>query len=59
MIIGEGRDFPASDKQMDLIIKLADQLDSSLEKICEIGEVEDINNLTEGKTVAPVKLLIS
>ena len=57
LIIGEGGDFPASDKQMNLIIKLADQLEFSLEKICEIGEVEDINNLTGGKGGSASKVI--
>ena len=48
-IIQEGGDFPASDKQMKLIIKLADQLGHNLEEICKMSETDDINKLTGGK----------
>ena len=48
-IIQEGGDFPASDKQMKLIIKLADQLGHDLEEICKMSETDDINKLTGGK----------
>ena len=48
-IIEEGGDFPASDKQMNLIIKLADQLGHSIEEICNMAKTDDINKLTGGK----------
>jgi len=56
-IIEEGGDFPASDKQMKLIIKLADQLGHSLEEICNMSETDDINKLTGGKDGTASKLI--
>ena len=49
LIIKEGGDFPASDKQINLIIKLSDQLGYKLEDVCKIVDIDDINNLTGGK----------
>ena len=49
LIIEEGGDFPASEKQINLIIKLSDQLGYKLVDVCEIVDVDDINNLTGGK----------
>ena len=49
LIIKEGGNFPASDKQINLIIKLSDQLGYKLEDVCKIVDIDDINNLTGGK----------
>ena len=49
LIIEEGGDFPASEKQINLIIKLSDQLGYKLVDVCKIVDVDDINNLTGGK----------
>jgi DNA topoisomerase-1 len=48
-VIAEGGDFPASEKQIALVIKLADQLGHSLNDIAKIVNIEDINTLTGGK----------
>ena len=49
LIIKAGGDFPASDKQINLIIKLSDQLGYKLKDVCKIVNIDDINNLTGGK----------
>jgi DNA-binding transcriptional MerR regulator len=48
-IIAEGGDFPASEKQIALVIKLADQLGYSLKEICKMVDIDDIDSLTGGK----------
>jgi len=48
-IIQEGRDFPASDKQINLIIKLADQLGYKITEVCGMVNIDELNNLTGGK----------
>jgi hypothetical protein len=48
-IIAEGGDFPASEKQIALVIKLADQLEYSLKEICKMVDIDDIDSLTGGK----------
>ena len=57
LIIKEGGDFPASEKQMNLIIKLSDQLGYKLEDICKIVSIDDINDLTGGKDGTASKVI--
>jgi DNA topoisomerase-1 len=57
LIIKEGGDFPASEKQMNLIIKLSDQLSYKLEDICKIVSIDDINDLTGGKDGTASKVI--
>ncbi|MAD56400.1 MAG: hypothetical protein CL974_02505, partial [Euryarchaeota archaeon] len=57
LIIKEGGDFPASDKQMNLIVKLSDQLGYELKDVCKIADVDDINNLTGGKDGTASKII--
>ena len=57
LIIKEGGDFPASEKQMNLIIKLSDQLSYKLVDICKIVSIDDINDLTGGKDGTASKVI--
>ena len=56
-VIAEGGDFPASEKQIGLVIKLADQLGHSLKDVAKLGEIDDINNLTGGKDGSASRLI--
>jgi len=41
--------MPASEKQMNLIYKLADQLSLNISEIVKIAEIDDVDKLTGGK----------
>ena len=56
-IIADGGDFPASEKQIALVIKLADQLGHNLKDICKIVDIDDINSLTGGKDGSASQLI--
>ncbi|HII41700.1 TPA: type I DNA topoisomerase [Candidatus Thalassarchaeaceae archaeon] len=56
-VIADGGDFPASEKQIALVIKLADQLGHSLKDICKIVNIDDINSLTGGKDGSASQLI--
>ncbi|MBT3654349.1 MAG: type IA DNA topoisomerase [Euryarchaeota archaeon] len=42
-------EMPASEKQMNLIYKLADQLSLNISEIVKIAEIDDVDKLTGGK----------
>ncbi|MDE0953385.1 MAG: type IA DNA topoisomerase [Candidatus Poseidoniales archaeon] len=54
---GAGDDFPPSEKQIAAIIKLADQLDYTLEKVCNMAEIDDMKHLKGGKNGNASKLI--
>ncbi len=48
-VIAEGGGFPASERQIATIIKLADQIEESMDNVLEIVNENDITELTGGK----------
>ncbi len=57
VVIAEGGGFPASEKQIAVIIKLCDQVDEDIENILKIVDLNDINDLTGGKNGTASQLI--